>query len=305
MVHVPGGTFRMGCDDFFPEERPAHPVSVDAFAIDIHPVTVVQFRRFVKATGYITIAERPLDPRDFPGAAPADIVPGALVFRRTRGPVPLDDWRRWWQYCPGADWRHPYGPTSNLDGRDRHPVTQVAYPDALAYAEWMGKQLPSEAEWEFAARGGLEAATYSWGDEFEPKKRRMANTWAGEFPWQFRRGRGQADHPDTTPVGSYPPNGYGLFDMTGNIWEWTTDPYTPRHHAPAPADCCAPRRSRGTPTTADPAATQPASLVIKGGSYLCAPNYCLRYRPAARQRQTEDTATCHLGFRCVLRGDPS
>jgi len=304
MVRIPAGTFRMGSEDFFPEEQPAHPVRVEAFAIDIHPVTVAQFRRFVKATGYLTIAERPLDPRDYPGATPDDLVPGALVFHRTPGPVPLDDFRRWWRYLPGADWRHPYGPASNLDGRDRHPVTQIAHPDALAYAAWAGKQLPTEAEWEYAARGGLEAATYSWGNEFAPRRRRMANTWAGEFPWQFHPGRSQADDPDTTPVGAYPPNGHGLFDMTGNVWEWTTDPYAPHHRAPAPAACCAPRRPQDTQSTAAPPTGQ-APRVIKGGSYLCAPNYCLRYRPAARQRQTEDTATCHLGFRCILRTNPT
>jgi formylglycine-generating enzyme required for sulfatase activity len=310
MVNVPGGTFTMGCEDFFPEERPTHRVDVTGFAIDVHPVTVAQFRRFVKATGHLTVAERPPDPKDYPGAAPADLVPGALVFRRTRGPVPLDDWRQWWQYLPGADWRHPLGPASNLDGRDRHPVTQVAHADALAYAAWAGKRLPTEAEWEYAARGGLPAATYSWGDDFEPKGRRMANTWAGEFPWQFRRGRGQADQPGTTPVGTYPPNGYGLFDMTGNVWEWTADRYSPRHRESAPTACCAPRMPQvgqpGQPgqPEADSEAPRLTPRVIKGGSYLCAPNYCLRYRPAARQRQTEDTATCHLGFRCVSRRTP-
>jgi formylglycine-generating enzyme required for sulfatase activity len=317
MVNVPAGAFTMGSEEFFPEERPAHPIDVARFAIDEHPVTVAQFRRFVKATGYVTVAERPLDPRDYPGAAPADLVPGALVFRRTRGPVPLDDWRHWWHYVPGADWRHPFGPASGLDGRDRHPVTQIAHADAVAYAAWAGKRLPTEAEWEYAARGGLEGAVYSWGDEFEPKRRRMANTWVGEFPWQFQRGRGQADQPGTTPVGTYPPNGHGLFDMTGNVWEWTADLFTPshrdsvrrsdsvRHHGSArhgdsaPATCCAPSSPNSPAPGADPAAAGLIPRVIKGGSYLCAPNYCLRYRPAARQRQTEDTATCHLGFRCA------
>ncbi|WP_433890614.1 formylglycine-generating enzyme family protein [Streptomyces sp. CA-111067] len=302
MVNVPAGTFTMGCENFFPEEKPAHQVSVPEFAIDTHPVTVAQFRRFVKATGYLTVAERPLDPADYPGAAPAELVPGALVFRRTRGPVPLDDWRHWWSYVPGADWRHPFGPDSSLDGRDQHPVTQVAHADALAYAGWAGKRLPTEAEWEYAARGGLHAATYSWGDDFEPRGRRMANTWAGEFPWQFQPARGQGAQPDTTPVGSYPPNGYGLFDMTGNVWEWTADRYFPRHRGAAPAACCAPAMPQTVQSAGPGADAEAARLiprVIKGGSYLCAPNYCLRYRPAARQRQTEDTSTCHLGFRCV------
>lgn len=305
MVKLPPGTFTMGSEGFFPEERPVREVGVEGFWIDVHPVTAAQFRRFVKDTGYVTIAERPPVAEDYPGAAPADLVAGGLVFERTRGPVPLDDWRRWWRYLPGADWRRPLGPGSDLRGRDRHPVTQIAHADALAYARWAGKQLPTEAEWEYAARGGLDDATYSWGDEFEPRRRRMANTWAGEFPWQFHRGRGQADRPGTTPVETYPPNGYGLFDMTGNVWEWTVDRYAPLPRPSPPASCCAPRTPQHDRAEAPDAAARLTPRVIKGGSYLCAPNYCLRYRPAARQRQTEDTATCHLGFRCVIRGGTS
>ncbi|MEV6280767.1 formylglycine-generating enzyme family protein [Nocardia sp. NPDC051832] len=294
MAQIPGGTFVMGSEVFFPEEQPVRRVDVESFWIDTHPVTNAAFSRFVRDTGYVTVAERELDLADFPGADPADLHPGALVFQLADAPVPLDDWRRWWSYVPGASWRHPGGPGTNLDGRNHHPVTHVAHADAAAYAEWAGKTLPSEAQWEYAARGGLEGAAYSWGAEFAPRGRRMANTWMGRFPWEFLPGRGQGARPGTTKVGTYPPNGYGLFDMTGNVWEWTTDYFQPRDRAPA-GSCCGPDR----PPMPLPGERFP-HRVIKGGSYLCAPNYCLRYRPAARQGQSEDTATCHLGFRCVL-----
>ncbi|MFF3891536.1 formylglycine-generating enzyme family protein [Streptomyces sp. NPDC001914] len=313
MAWIPGGSFLMGSEDFYPEERPAHQVSVDGFWMDEHPVTVAAFRRFVKATGYVTVAERPVDARDYPGADPADLVPGALVFSMTRGPVDLDDWRRWWDYRPDASWHHPQGTNTTLNGRERHPVTQVAYEDARAYAEWAGKDLPTEAEWEFAARGGLDSAVFPWGDDFTPKGRRMANTWHGRFPWEYEP-RGKTNPaPGTTPVGAYPPNGYGLYDVVGNVWEWTTAHFTSHHPAPdpapapAPSACCAPRNAR-VDTPREPAPDPVSSpmepfprRVIKGGSHLCAPNYCLRYRPAARQAQSEDTASCHLGFRCILR----
>src|SRR5262245_40404628 len=226
MVWVPGGTFRMGSDDWYPEERPVHLVTVDGFWMDEHQVTVAEFRRFVRATGYRTVAERPLDPDLYPGADPANLVPGALVFRRTAGPVPLDDVHRWWAYVAGARWDAPEGPGSTAAGRERHPVTQVAYEDAEAYASWAGKELPTEAEWEFAARGGLDQKTYTWGDEFAPKGRMMANTWQGEFPWQnlvLDRYEG------TSPVKTFPPNGFGLYDMAGNVWEWTSDFFRSEH----------------------------------------------------------------------------
>lgn len=297
MLRVPGGEFTMGSTDFFPEERPVHRVRVDPFWIDAHPVTNAAFRRFVKQTGYVTVAETDPAAEDYPEADPGSLVAGALVFRPTSRPVPLDDWQRWWRYVPGASWRHPRGPGSTLEGLDRHPVTQVAYTDAAAYAAWAGKQLPTEAEWEYAARGGLESAAYVWGDEPEPTGRRMANIWAGEFPWQFHPGRGQKPVPATTPVGTYAPNGYGLSDMAGNVWEWTSDRYRDAHPRPS---CCAPRNPYVDHP--DPVAAQRfPRYVVKGGSYLCSANYCLRYRPAARQGQTEDTATCHLGFRCLVR----
>jgi len=306
MVWIPGGTFLMGSADFYPEERPVHEVTVDGFWMDEHQVTVAEFRRFVKETGHVTVAERPLDPTDYPDADPNLLVPGSLVFRKTNGPVPLDDYRNWWHWMPGAQWRHPSGPESGLDGKDRHPVTHVAWDDVIAYAAWAGKELPTEAEWEFAARGGLEGKTYAWGDEFAPKGKMMANTWQGEFPWQNL----MLDKYDgTSPVKSFPSNGYGLFDMAGNVWEWTSDYYTPSHPDQTFHACCGPAEPRLNPRVETPDQSfnvgQPGEKfprhVIKGGSHLCAPNYCLRYRPAARQAQTVETSMAHLGFRCVVR----
>jgi sulfatase modifying factor 1 len=302
MIAVSGGTFLMGSADFYPEERPVRAVAVDSFRMDAHPVTAAEFRRFVKATGYVTSAELTVDPADFPDADRNALVPGALVFRRASGPVDLSDWRQWWSYAPGADWRHPLGGDSTLNGRELHPVTQVSYGDAAAYAAWAGKDLPTEAEWEYAARGGLDAARYAWGDEFSPKGRRMANTWHGEFPWEYQGRGARVDQPGTTAVKTFPPNGYGLYDMTGNIWEWTVDYYSVPRAGSAPPACCAPRNPRVDEPDVDQAEGRFQRRVTKGGSHLCAPNYCLRYRPAARQGQTEDTATCHLGFRCIVRG---
>jgi len=299
MVHVPGGTFLMGSADFYPEERPVRSVAVNEFWIDQHPVTVAEFRRFVRQTGYVTVAERPLDPAKYPDADPGLLVPGSLVFYPTRGPVDLSDVSQWWRYIPGADWRHPRGPGSTTDGLDRHPVTHVAAEDADAYASWAGKALPTEAEWEFAARAGLESAVFTWGDDMYPKGKVMANTWQGEFPWQNLK---PPHKHGTSPVGSFPPNGFGLYDMAGNVWEWTSDYFAAQ---PVHQGCCVPPDPR--PPTAEesvvngrPGARIPRR-VIKGGSHLCAPNYCLRYRPAARQAEEVDTSTQHIGFRCVLR----
>jgi formylglycine-generating enzyme len=280
----------MGSEAFYPEERPVRQVEVDGFWMDEHPVTAGEFRRFVRETGYVTVAERPLDPADYPDADPDLLVPGSLVFRKTPGPVNLADARNWWEYVPGAYWKRPGGPGTTINGRDRHPVVQVAYEDAEAYASWAGKQLPTEAEWEFAARGGLEGAVFAWGDDEFPGGRPMANTWQGEFPWQNLKLDG---HEGTAPVGSFPPNGYGLHEMCGNVWEWTSDSFTANGDLSKP--CCAPATLAGEHFP---------RKVIKGGSHLCAPNYCLRYRPAARQSETVDTATSHIGFRCIVR-DPS
>jgi len=304
MVWIPGGLFLMGSDDFYPEEQPAHRVSVDGFWLDEHLVTNAEFRRFVKATGYVTLAERPLDSAHYPDADPELLVPGALVFRKTLGRVNLNDYRNWWEYLPGARRTHPEGPGSNLNGRDRHPVVQVAYEDAESYAKWAGKSLPTEAEWEFAARGGLEGAAFTWGDEFAPKGKMMANTWQGEFPWENLKTDG---YESTSPVRSFPPNGYGLYDMAGNVWEWTGDFFTLRHPDEVDKPCCVPHNPRVETTGQSDAGGQPGEnfprKVIKGGSHLCAPNYCLRYRPAARQGETVETSTCHIGFRCIVRAE--
>jgi formylglycine-generating enzyme len=298
MAWIPAGEFQMGSADFYPEERPVHRVAVAGFWMDQHPVTVTEFRRFIKATGYQTVAERPLHAADYPDADPVLLVPGSLVFRRTSGPVDTRDFRQWWDYVPGACWRHPEGPASDLRRRDRHPVTHVAYEDAETYASWVGKALPTEAEWEFAARGGLDGAAYVWGDEFAPDGRQMANTWQGEFPWQNLLLDG---YEGTSPAGAFPPNGYGLHDMAGNVWEWTCDYFRPRHHNAADAaPCCMPRNPAVTEPGRDFGSAIPRR-VIKGGSHLCAPNYCLRYRPAARQGEAVDSSAGHLGFRCIAR----
>jgi formylglycine-generating enzyme required for sulfatase activity len=273
-------------------------------------VTVNQFKEFVAQTGYVTVAERPLDADDYPEADPDLLVPGSLVFHMTNGPVSLDDYRNWWSYVPGAQWRRPQGPGSNTRGRRDHPVVHIAWEDAEAYAHWAGKELPTEAEWEFAARGGLEGATFAWGNEHFPDGKAMANSWQGEFPWQNLELDGFAG---TSPVGSFPPNGYGLYDMTGNVWEWTSDWYSPTHPEAVEDACCAPSNPRVTSPEDSFNYGQPGQhiprRVIKGGSHLCAPNYCLRYRPAARQPQMIETSMSHLGFRCIVRdggpADPS
>ena len=300
MRWIPGGLFRMGSDHHYPEEAPAHQVQVDGFWIDECTVTNEQFRRFVEETGYVTLAERPVNPADYPGADADRLEPASVVFRKPRHRVDLRDHLNWWSYVRSANWRHPSGPASSSSARPRHPVVQVGYEDAEAYAAWAGKALPTEAEWEFAARGGLDGAEFVWGDDFTPGGRMMANTWQGDFPWQNLKTDG---YEGTAPVGSFPPNGYGLHDMAGNVWQWTTDWY--REHCRAQRSCCTPHNPRGgvREESVDPALpdVRVPRKVTKGGSYLCAPNYCRRYRPAARMAQPIDTATCHLGFRCIVR----
>jgi formylglycine-generating enzyme len=303
MVRIPGGTFRMGSNEHYPEEAPAHRVSVDSFWIDRTPVTNRRFKEFVNATGHVTTAQIVLDPKDYPGALPEMIYAGSLVFSPPPRVGDLRDWSQWWSFKKDANWRRPYGPKSNIKGLDDHPVVHVSYSDALAYAKWAGKDLPTEAEWEFAARGGLDGAEYAWGDEFTPGGVHQANTWQGEFPRQNLNADG---FERTSPATAFPPNSYGVHDMIGNVWEWTTDWYAPRHEADAPKACCIPENPRGAREDGSYDPAQPniriPRKVIKGGSHLCAPNYCRRYRPAARHAEQVDTSTSHLGFRCVKRG---
>ena len=303
LIELPGGEFRMGSTSFYPEEAPIHTVTVAPFAIERHPVTNAQFAEFVDATGYVTVAERPMDPALYPGVAQEDLLPGALVFRPTAGPVNLSDWRQWWDWAPGAHWRTPYGAGSDIAGREDHPVVQVAYTDAAAYAAWAGRRLPTEAQWEYAAGAGA-TTTYAWGDEPTLDGNLMANTWQGRFPYRNdgAQGVGATRWVGTSPIGTFPPNGFGLLDMIGNVWEWTTTPYSARGHAlrdagadgsslDQPANSCCP-----PPADPDPSVIQS----LKGGSHLCAPDYCLRYRPAARSPQSQDSSTTHIGFRCVV-----
>jgi formylglycine-generating enzyme required for sulfatase activity len=279
MTWIEPATFRMGSDDHYPEEAPAREVTVDGFWIDERLVTNRQFAAFTRATGYVTVAERQPDPADFPGAPEENLVPGSMVFTGTSGPVDLTHISQWWAWTPGASWRHPRGSGSALAGLLEHPVVHVAYDDAAAYAEWAGKSLPTEAQWEMAARGGLDGAAFAWGPDPEGDDERLANYWHGDFPWRPEPGYGA-----TSAVGSFPANGFGLFDMAGNVWEWTTDWFGGSEEESL--------------DTAQPQFAVPRRIV-KGGSFLCADSYCLRYRPAARRPQAVDTGTSHVGFRCV------
>ncbi|HEV7648494.1 MAG TPA: formylglycine-generating enzyme family protein [Actinophytocola sp.] len=292
MAWIAGRAFAMGSEGHYPEEAPVHDVTVGGFWIDRTTVRNRDFERFVRATGHVTLAEQAPDPADYPDALPELLVPASSVFVAPQHEVDLRNAYNWWTYEPGANWRHPYGPGSSIRDRPDHPVVHLAWEDAEAYAHWAGKDVPTEAEWELAARGGLDGATYAWGEEFIPDGVWMANTWQGRFPYENTAADGYVG---TAPVGRYPPNGYGLRDMIGNVWEWTSDWYA-GHDAPA-GSCCGPSpRDRSIER-----GERVPRKVIKGGSYLCAANYCRRYRPAARMAQAIDTATCHLGLRCVVR----
>jgi sulfatase modifying factor 1 len=299
MVWIPGATFLMGSDRHYPEEAPAHKVTVGGFWMDSTPVTNSEFARFVRKTGHITVAERAPDPADYPGTQPELLVPFSSVFVAPDHRVSLADPYNWWRPVPGANWRHPFGPGSSIRNKPDHPVVHVTWADVAAYAKWAEKEIATEAEWELAARGGLDGAEFAWGDELNPDGRWMANTWQGEFPVQNTQDDG---YEGTSPVGAFPANGYGLYDMIGNVWEWTADWYT--RHAVSTHGCCGPDRGDADGREESIDRRDPARIprkVMKGGSHLCATNYCRRYRPAARMAQPVDTSTSHLGFRCVVR----
>ena len=305
MVWIPGGEFSMGSNHHYPDERPVHRVHVDGFWIDRAPVTNDRFTAFAAATHHTTFAELPPNPADYPGALPEMLHPGSLVFLKPDRPVSLANITNWWHFMLGADWRHPQGPASTVAGIGDHPVVHVTFADAEAFARWEGKSLPTEAEWEFAARGGLDGATYAWGDELMSNGQPMANFWQGDFPHENTLIDGWEG---TSPVGTYPANGYGLSDMIGNVWEWTTDWYQAGHVADAAKACCVPRNPRGATMLASIDQRVPGvripRRVLKGGSHLCSANYCQRYRPAARFPEPIDTSTSHVGFRCVIRPTP-
>ena len=305
MTWIPGGMFRMGSDKHYPEEAPAHRVTVDEFWIDSTPVTNRQFKEFVKATGHVTFAEIPPDPKDYPGAPPHMLYAGSLVFSVPSHLVDLRDWSQWWTFLKGADWRHPYGPKSNINNLDDHPVVHVALADGMAYAKWAGKDLPTEAEWEFAARAGLDGAEFAWGEEFTPGGKHMANTWQGEFP---RQNLCEDGFERTSPVTSFPPNGYGLHDTIGNVWEWTTDWYSTKHEADAPKACCIPENPRGGPEAASydprlPNIKIPRKVLVKAALAPVAHPITAAAISASAARHAEpvDTSTSHVGFRCIIR----
>ena len=305
MIMIPGGRFLMGSDKYYQEEKPVREVFVDGFYMDQYEVTNLDYLKFVEDTGYITVAERPLDAADYDEAKPEMLVPGSVVFKKSKSRVDLKNFFNWWSWIPGASWMNPEGPGSSFWGRENHPVVHIAYEDAEAYARWAGKELPTEAEWEFAARGGLEGKNFTWGDEDMQLSKPMANTWQGSFPFENLL---TDRYEGTSPVGAFEPNGYGLYDMAGNVWEWTSDWYVGKIdvNAEKGKSCCSSNinpRVLSPEKSYDPCQPQIKipRKVLKGGSHLCAPNYCLRYRPAARHPQMIDTGMSHIGFRCIIR----
>ena len=306
MAWIPGGEFSMGAQrmpgmnnvgmNATVDSRPIHRVYVDGFYIDKTDVTNAEFEKFVKATGYVTIAERKPQAKDYPGAPPENLVAGSVVFAPPNHPVPLNDYFQWWTYVPGANWRHPEGPGSNIIGKANYPVVHIAYADAVAYAKWAGKQLPTEAEWEFAARGGLAGKLYAWGNDFRPNGKWMANTFQGHFP---DSNTGDDGYTGISPVAKFPPNGYGLYDMSGDVWQWTSDWYRPDYYSQLEAEGVA-RNPQGPGSSYDPSEPGQAKKVQRGGSFLCTDQYCSRYMVGTRGKGDIDTGTNHLGFRCVM-----
>jgi formylglycine-generating enzyme len=296
MVYIPGGTFWMGSEKGGPDERPVREVTLDGFWMDKHPVTNRQFERFIRESGYVTIAERRPDPEDFPGVPAELLVPGSVVFSPPPGEVSLNNHHAWWRYVPGASWRHPEGPGSGIQGREDHPVVHVSWHDAAAYAQWAGKRLPTEAEWEYAARGGLDRQPFMWGEELVPNGQWQANIWQGRFPNENTEEDG---FHATSPAGSFPPNGYGLYDMAGNVWEWCADWYRPDYYATGPSV-----NPKGPADSFDPNEPTLPKRVMRGGSYLCSDLYCTGYRPSARMKTSPDTGLSHTGFRLAKDGPP-
>ena len=303
---IPGGEFSMGTEDApdmsagsmnsMADARPIHRVYVDGFWMDNTDVTNVQFGKFVKATGYVTVAEQKPRAEDYPGAPPQNPVAGSVVFAPPDHPVALNNHYQWWSYVPGANWRHPSGPNSDLKGRENYPVVQIAYPDAVAYAKWAGERLPTEAEWEFGARGGLSGKLYDWGDDFRPNGKWMANTYQGNFPL---KDTGEDGYLGIAPVAQFPPNGYGLYDMAGNVWQWTSDWYRPDYYAQLAAEGNVARNPQGPDSPYDPSEPTERKKVHRGGSFLCTDQYCSRYMVGGRGKGEVSTGTNHLGFRCV------
>jgi formylglycine-generating enzyme len=297
MVWIPGGDFWMGCDNCgMRDALPVHLVSVTGFWMDATPVTNAEFEAFVRETGYITVAERKPDPKDFPGVPPQKLVPGSIVFTPPARPVSLDDFSQWWSYVPGANWRHPEGPSSSLNGHERHPVVHVAWEDATAYATWSGKRLPTEAEFEFAARGGLDRNLYPWGTELKPGGSVPANIWEGHFPDTNSRADGYFK---TSPVTAFPANRYGLHDVGGNVWQWCADWYRPDYYSSFADPNTAARDPRGPDASFDPEEPGALKRVTRGGSFLCSGEYCSRYLVGSRGKSEINSGSSNLGFRLV------
>lgn len=296
MVLIPAGTFMMGSDDpRTPDAQPVHPVTLDAFYMDATPVTNAQFRKFVEATKYVTVAERKPDARDYPGVPEEKLIAGSAVFHQPPHDVPLDNAFAWWKYEPGASWKHPEGPQSNIDGKENHPVVHICYEDAQAYAKWAGKRLPTEAEYEYAARGGLEGKKYSWGDELTPDGKYPQNIWTGHFPAE---NTGADGHTSISPVDAYPANGYGLYDIGGNVWAWCSDWYRPDYYQTL--DTKTPTKNpQGPPASFDPSEPGIPKRVLRGGSFLCAERYCTRYLVGSRGKGAPDSAAINIGLRCA------